>query len=789
MIVIKGATEHHLKNINVTIPKNTLTVVTGVSGSGKSTLLFDVLAKEANRQYMEATGEKLEMVSPPKVNQIIGLAPCITIGQEGNNTNPRSTIGTFTNIYTKLRALFSLQGKRECPNCQNEVPASFGNASTFPCEYCGEALENMTAAYFSFNTVQGACQSCNGLGEQLTIQQEMIVDLSKSINDGAIFEWDQHYINRNKGVFEEAAKHYGFDFSYERPIESWQIEAREFLLYGANHVRFSHYYPNIEPPKTVSKGRFEGLLPNIERRYAEALAQSKEARFLKYFHMSTCRTCHGLQLRQEVQAVKINGFSIGEVSKWNLVYLKDFLLQLQNEVLVPQILSTVEKYIAIQIGYLSLNRTISSLSGGEYQRIRLASILNATLSGIIYILDEPTTGLHSSDTVALICTLKQIRDAGNTVIVIEHDVDVMKEADYIIEVGPLAGKDGGQIIASGTLQEILHNSKSVIKPYLQQVKPCVAELPSFTESIVIEKANTRNLKEIDVIIPKKALTSVVGVSGSGKSTLIFDYLTNNNNIKGLEEARIVRIEQKPIGRSPRSNAATYTDLFTPIRNAFSKQAKEQGLNIPAKDFSFNTIGGRCEKCQGAGVTEVQIAFIANIMIPCDLCLGKRYQSNILEVKIQGKTISDILEMTILEAYEIFEKHASIQKKLRVLMDVGLAYLPLGQPAPTLSGGEAQRLKIATELMTKQAQPTIYLMDEPTTGLHPRDIDTLMVCIKALIQAGHTVIAIEHHLDFIRMSDYVIEIGPYAGDLGGELIATGTPKDIKIKGIGVTAPLL
>ena len=782
MITINRAHEHHLKNIYVTIPKNKLTVVTGVSGSGKSTLLFDILQREAERQYMEAIGQKTEVMEKAKVDSIVGLAPCISIKQEANNTNPRSTIGTMTDIYTQLRLLYSLAGRRKCPSCHMELPAKEGNEEKMICPACKEEVENLTPAHFSFNTVQGACSMCNGLGETLKALPETLLDETKSIEENAIFEWDIHYIKRNEEVFKQASTHYGFEVSFSIPINKWSAEAKDLLLYGALGEEFTKHFPDIEPPKTVSKGKFEGLIPNIHRRYVESGdSEGKQARLAKHFEMSRCEQCNGSKLNPTSRQVEVEGVRLEELADSSLQHLLAWVSALkleQFEQVTTALKEIIQKYVQMQLSYLTLNRRVSTLSGGEYQSFRLASVLQSNLSGLIYLLDEPTTGLHSKDTASLMDGLKRIRDLGNTVIVIEHDVDVMREADYILEIGPSAGAAGGELIAKGTLEDILASDASVIKKYLLASKPLKKSSPSFKEKITIEKASAHNLKNVSLEIPKRVLTTVVGVSGSGKSTLIFDVLANKRKVSGIEDMEIVTVEQKQIGRSSRSNAATYTDLFTPIRNLFAKKAKEQNIGVAAKDFSFNTVGGRCEACQGAGEVQVNLAFMSNFTIVCPECQGKRYLPHILEVMIQGKSIYDILEMTVDEAVSLFKGQKNITAKLARLQEVGLGYLPLGQPAPSLSGGEAQRIKIAKELMTKQDKPSLYLLDEPTNGLHPQDIDVLVTCVQALIAEGHTVIAVEHHLDFIRMSDYIIEMGPEGGEAGGYVVGKGTPEELK-----------
>ncbi|MBD3108695.1 excinuclease ABC subunit UvrA [Bacillus sp. AGMB 02131] len=797
-IEIWNAHENNLKNIDLSIPKNKLVVVTGVSGSGKSSLIFDTLLKECQRQYMESIGLLNEEFEKPQYEKMTGLSPAISVSQHHTNKNPRSTVGTMTDLYSYLRLIFCKAGLRECPHCHEWTAASEDSGNeTILCHHCSQSLDNLTLPHFSFNKAQGACQTCKGLGEIYDVVILRVVDVSKSIEDGAIFEWDHHYIKRYRETFSKASNLYGLNFDFSEPIETWSKEAQAFLLYGSHDQRFTTFYPDIEPAKSVSEGRFEGLIPNLNRRLIESgSSPSKKAKIEKFFDMEICPACNGKKLNATSRAVQVGNQPLGEVSAFSIEQLGKWAetLHIPNvQPLIEELKNTVKKLLSIRLGYLTLDRVVSTLSGGEYQRFRLASLLQSGLTGVLYILDEPTIGLHSKDTDELVQSLRKIRDLGNTVIVIEHDVDVIKQADWVIEIGPHAGKDGGYVVASSTVDDLLRNEQSMIRPFLLESLKINDSRPSLENVIKIEGATSHNLKSVHAVIPVNALTTITGVSGSGKSSLIFDALAKQRNIEsisGLEQfENIQMIEQSPIGKSSRSNAATYTDVFTPIRQFYGKIAKQQGIDVTAKDFSFNVAGGRCETCEGAGTITTVMHFMPDVQTKCHACNGMRYQSRVLQVTYQDASIYDVLQMSVDEALALFKGQKSITAKLQVLHDVGLGYLPLGQPAPTLSGGEAQRIKIAKELGTKTSGTTLYLLDEPTTGLHPLDVKVLMQCVRKLVKQGHTVIAIEHHLGWIAESDWLIDLGPEGGENGGYIIAQGTPAEVAKSETSMTGRLL
>lgn len=792
-IVIQGASEHNLKQIDVVIPKNKLIVVTGVSGSGKSSLVLDTLQKECQRQYMESLGLLNEEFQKPRVRKMSGLSPSISIHQHHTNRNPRSTVGTMTDLYSYLRLLYSKIGQQHCPHCLQYTSASQDtDADAIACQQCQGHVPNLTLAHFSFNKPQGACPSCSGLGELHQVDLSKVLDESKAIEDNAIYEWDIHYIRRNKTVFANAAKHYGFSFDTKKPIRELPNDAKDFLLYGTTDERFTRHFPHVPAPKTVTAGNFEGLVTNIMRRYAESGDHpSKRAKFEQMLITASCPACEGEKLNETSRQVKIDGETIGALSKRSLEQLSSWVDQLSTQLpedehakiqpILAEMRSNLDKLLSIRLGYLTLNRVVSSLSGGEYQRFRLAALLDSGLTGVLYILDEPTIGLHSKDTDQLVSALKRLRDLGNTVIVIEHDMDFMRQADWIIDIGPGAGVHGGEVIAEGTPEDILTNPRSITGRYMKKNMILAHNPVDLSSAIHIEQASSHNLKQINVKIPLQALTAVTGVSGSGKSTLIFDVLARGQGakaIKGLELFNeIIQIDQSPIGKSSRSNAATYTDAFTPIRSLFAKIAKTANLSIQLKDFSFNVPGGRCETCEGAGFITTVMHFMPDVESLCPACRGRRYQEHILAVRYQGANIHDVLQMSVDEALRLFFSQPAIRQKLQLLSDIGLGYLKLGQSANTLSGGEAQRIKLAKELSRKASGHILYLLDEPTTGLHPQDIEVLYQMIRQLVKKRHTVCVVEHNLEWIAASDWIIDLGPEGGAEGGSVIAEGTPREV------------
>jgi excinuclease ABC subunit A len=786
VIEIVNAHEHNLKHIDVVIPKNKLVVVTGVSGSGKSSLIFDTLQKECQRHYLESIGLLNEEFEKPRYGHMSGLSPSISVSQHQTNRNPRSTVGTMTDLYGYLRLIYAKAGQQLCPHCREWTLAGDGSRQMAAlCLSCGGEVPNLGLPHFSFNKPQGACPTCKGLGEIYDVRLEEVLDRTKSIREGAIGEWDIHYIKRNTEVFANAGAVYGLNFDLGQPVERWSEAERDFLLFGAGDERFIRHRPDANPPATVLAGRFEGLIPNLKRRYSESGGQpSKRAKLARFFHTAVCPDCGGKKLNVHSRAVQVAGRPLGEVSGYSLEQLARWAETLQLAIVQPvveELKQTLRKLLAIRLGYLTLDRVVVTLSGGEHQRFRLASLLQSGMTGVLYILDEPTIGLHAKDTGELLRALRHLRDLGNTVIVIEHDPDVIKEADWVIEIGPLAGRAGGEVLNSASIGRLLEEERSQIRPFLLDKLQLKDKPPSMSGAIEIRGASCFNLKSFDVQIPVQALTTVTGVSGSGKSSLIFEVLAKGEGtkaVKGLEQfAAIQTIEQAPIGKSSRSNAATYTDVFTPIRRFYAGLARHLGLPLAEKDFSFNAPGGRCETCEGLGVIATPMHFMPDVETVCPVCDGDRYQAAVLAVKHQGMNINDVLRMSVDDAVALFAGQKRIVERLQVLQEVGLGYLPLGQPAPTLSGGEAERIKIARELGVRSGGPTLYLMDEPTTGLHPLDVAVLLRCIHKLLEHGHTVIAIEHHLGWIAASDWLIDLGPEGGERGGHLLACGTPRQV------------
>ncbi|MFZ5351886.1 MAG: excinuclease ABC subunit UvrA [Bacillota bacterium] len=823
-IIIKGARENNLQNIDVSIPKNKLIVLTGLSGSGKSSLAYDTLQKECQRQYMESMGMVTDLVSKPRVDRIIGLSPSISVDQHLTNRNPRSTVGTATEIYTYLRILYAKLGERDCPKCGSRVAPPYSadeqlnNTSdeeeeyeeSFACPLCGESIPELSMAHFSFNKPQGACEICTGLGVIYEADWSSLLDDEKSILDGAVREWDEHLIKWNTNTFEEAGKYYGFSFDMNKPVKLLSQIEKDFLFYGVNHERFKKHFPGKEAPETSRKGRFEGVSSNILRRYAERADNAEyREKMEKHIVKKVCPGCNGERLNQYSRNVTIFDDSIVRLADMSLEELQIWIGAIKERLashaahiakpIIDDLEERISKFVDIGIGYLSMNRGMTTLSGGEAQRLRLASLLGSGLTGVLYVLDEPTTGLHSRDTKRLLAVLKKLRNMGNTVLVIEHDTDMMLEADWIIDMGPGAGRAGGRIVAAGTPEELMHNTESITGRHLNKhtFENC-SNRSCFSGSFIeIKGAKEHNLKNIDVSIPIGSLIAVTGVSGSGKSTLVFDILDKavsqrlnssrntpgkHESIWGLEKIdRIATVDQTPIGRIPRSNAATYTDIFTPIRSLFSGLSEAKSAGLTARDFSFNVPGGRCDRCEGAGVLTIGMHFLPDVEVTCPVCKGKRFKRQILAVKYKNMNISDVLEMSIDEALELFSDRKEIAARLKVLADVGMGYLKLGQPATTLSGGEAQRVKLAKELGRNGKGHALYLLDEPTTGLHPEDVRKLITLLRKLVEAGNSVCVVEHNLELIHSSDWIIDLGPEGGEKGGMIIAQGTPEDVmKIK---------
>jgi excinuclease ABC subunit A len=924
-INIKGAREHNLKNIDISIPKNKFVVITGVSGSGKSSLAFDTIYSEGQRRYVESLSayarQFIGQMQKPDVDSIEGLAPAISIEQKTTNKNPRSIVGTITEIYDYMRLLWAHIGEPHCPICgkgvrgksieeivdtilskteekskliilspiikdkkgthknlfinlmkkgyvrvrvngeilyledeinldknkkhnievvvdrlvfkdkdkdfmqrmttavENAVELSEGNiivntddkdeyySENFTCPDHNFTFPEINPRLFSFNAPFGACDECNGLGKKLEINEDyLIINENISIRNGALYIPGA---NSKKGyvwtIFEAMAK--AFKINLDIPFKDLTSKEKDIIFHGTKGKKFKVEYVGDAFSYNGLKD-YEGIVKNLERRYYESASESiKEEIENKYMIERKCKSCHGRRLKDEVLSIHINKKSIMDICELSIKDSLDFFIKLKlskkEEEIAKEILKEIRErlnfMINVGLDYLTLARETKSLSGGESQRIRLATQIGSGLTGVLYVLDEPSIGLHQRDNDKLLVTLKRLKDIGNTLIVVEHDEDTMMEADYLIDMGPQAGRFGGEIVAKGTPNQVMKNKKSLTGKYLRgEISIDIPKLRRTpTNWLKIKGASGNNLKNMEVEIPLGIMTLVTGVSGSGKSTLInqtlYPILFNKLNkgklyplpyedIEGLEHLdKVIDINQSPIGRTPRSNTATYTKIFDDIRNLFAetKDAKIRGYEKGR--FSFNVKGGRCEACQGAGILKIEMNFLPDVYVTCDVCKGKRYNRETLEVHYKGKTISEVLDMSVGEAYEFFENIPSLERKLKVLMDVGLDYIKLGQPATTLSGGEAQRIKLATELSKMSRGSTIYILDEPTTGLHFEDIRKLLEVLNRLVEKGNSVVIIEHNLDVIKMADYIIDIGPEGGDGGGYIVAKGTPEELsKVK---------
>ncbi|MGY1500149.1 excinuclease ABC subunit UvrA [Streptomyces sp. QTS52] len=822
---IKGARLHNLKNISLAIPKQKLVVVTGLSGSGKSTLVLDTIHRESHRQYMEAWGVATAGVSRPSVDSISGLSPSVSVDQRPAGRGPRSTVGTATEVFTYLRLLWSRIGVRPCPGCGTEIPPSYAHdpegdeeaeagaegGGHATCPYCFAPVPELVMGSFSFNKPAGACPSCTGLGEVIRVDVRTLVDEESSVAAGAVRGWPRQLVERNLPLLRAAARHYGLTFDTDAPVTELDAPSRDLLLYGVESPEFRSHLPalGIEPPATVSAGRFEGVVTAFMRRYADrvddtAYRQKAERSMAK----ETCGACAGTRLRAESRAVTVHGLGITEASRLPLDELADWTAELRAfstgdewrfaEPVVADLEERVRRLVDTGVGYLTLDQSSTSLSAGESQRLRLAALLGSGLTGMLYVLDEPTIGLHPADTARLIDVLRRLRDLGNTVLVIEHDLDVLWAADHVVDIGPGAGRDGGRVVAEGTPEEVAATEGSVTGAYLsgRLQHPARKQRPYTGTELVIRGARAHNLKNATVRIPLGRLVTVTGPSGSGKSTLILDVLGRaahqrldptralpvapgeHDGIDGWEHLdRVVTIDQEPISRLPRSNAATYADVFTPVRELFAAQETARSRGLTPAAFSFNVPGGRCERCEGAGVLAVHMHFLPAVEVRCPGCRGRRFRSEVLAVRYGGHDIAEVLAATVDEALTVFRGVRQIAARLRRLSDVGLGYLPLGQPATTISGGEAQRLKLAKELGRRATGRTLYLLDEPTTGLHAADTARLLDVLQRLVDAGHSVVTIEHSLDVMRASDWLIDLGPEGGAGGGLVVAEGTPEQV------------
>jgi excinuclease ABC subunit A len=830
-ITVRNAHLHNLRHVTVEIPRGRLVALTGVSGSGKSTLAFDILHQESLRQYLEALGLLSWGLSRPPVEAISGLPPSVSVGPYATPQNPRSTVGTATEISTYLRVLYARLGHRPCPACGTDVPppllgqpaegwqdagdgplaaeaaADEPPAGTVPCPHCGAALAELGMADFSFNKPAGACPTCTGLGVVRQAIVGRLIDEAKSIPAGAVAGWLPFHIARNCRILESAAAHYGLPFDPALPVAEYAPAARDLLLYGTGDPRFRRHFAGLRPPATSAEGRFEGLVTNLERRYAEHAENAAYRRRLdRLFTALPCPDCAGTRLRPESRAVTVAGEPLPALSGLALTDLAGWLAALPDRLpadearaagpILAELGERLGRVLRLGVGYLALERSAPTLSAGEAHRLRLATLLGATLTGVLYVLDEPTIGLHQRDTQRLIGVLRALRDAGNTVLVVEHDLELIRAADQVIDLGPGGGAQGGRIVAIGTPAEVAGAPGSITGAYLagaaRAALPVTRRAPG-PAALTIHGARAHNLRNLTVRIPLGLLVAVTGVSGAGKSALVGDVLGlaarerleggaeppgAHDAISGWEHLdRVICIDQRAIGRVPRSNVATYAEAFTPIRGAFAATPEAQAAGLTARHFSFNVPGGRCERCEGSGTLAIPMHFLPDVEVRCPACHGRRFQARTLAIAYRGHDIAEVLEMTVAEALEEFAGVGAAAARLGLLADVGLGYLRLGQPATTLSGGEAQRVKLARALGRRGAGRTLYLLDEPTTGLHPADTARLVEVLRRLVAAGHSVVVVEHNLDVIAAADWVIDLGPEGGEGGGRLVAEGPPEEV------------
>lgn len=807
-IEIKGANEHNLKNISINIPKYQLIAVTGPSGSGKSTFAFDILQRECQRQYMESMGMVTDGMNKAKVESIVGLSPSISISQGINNRNPRSTVGTFTEVLTYLRLLYAKCGIRKCPYCQELCAPVFAediddigiNQKTTHCPHCKSIIPVLTMAHFSFNKADGFCEHCSGIGEVNDIDPMGIIDKDLSVGEGAVQMWQGVMAEHYERVLTELSKHYQLEFDAKKPIKNYNDLENLIFFEGVKSEKFKDLYHHINPPKKVSDGYFEGVLTFLKKKSAENIRKgSSNKNIEKCFSRAICSACHGTRLNEQARSVYVDNKSIIEVSSYTIDELKNWVLSLDKRLgyqnkevlysIVNDILRRMESISNIGLGYLTIDRTIQSLSGGEAQRLRMSSLMDSGLTGVLYILDEPTTGLHAKDTLKILEALKKLVEIGNTVMVIEHDMDFVSQCDYVIDFGPNSGSQGGQIVAYGKPEDISAFELSLTGQYLYKSYKAKLDVSSrHLNEIHIVNAHEHNLKNVNVSIPLNKLVTFTGVSGSGKSTLVFDILAgtydgkkkNVDSVEGLHHIeRVIQVNQQRIGRSSRSTVATYTDIFTTIRTLFSSQRAANDRRLKSSDFSFNVKGGRCEKCRGLGSIPLDMHFLDDIEVECPVCHGKRFNPHVLEVTYKNYTISEILDMTVKQNMEIFSDNKEVLNRLIVLNEVGLGYLTLGQSTSTLSGGENQRIKLSKELGRAGGGNTLFLLDEPTTGLHPSDIEKLITILNKLVYKGHSVIVIEHSMEVISQSEWIIDLGPEGGSKGGMIVAEGPPATIAV----------
>ncbi len=798
-IVIRGAREGNLKNIDLTLPRGKLIALTGLSGSGKSTLAIDLLFNECQRQYLEAMG--MQGIRRPDVDSVSGASPALCIAQSAYAGNPRSSVGTVTDIYTELRMLFEKLHHRACPLCGAEIDAdacreeTLGHGEDFQdfmyCSACGGRMDKLTRTDFSFNTRRGACPTCQGLGRVLCIDEARALHADRSLEAGAVDFWRQRYGDFERDAYYHALQCCGLPIPRQTPVEAFTPAQRALLLYGSDSESFRAFFPDKKPPKTAAEGKFPGAFSTLRRRLHEQGGDGGTAG--AYFRQSPCPECGGERLAPLPRGVTVAGRRLPELSAMQLTDLADWLSRLDasltpaQRALVAPYLSDLQTKIArivrLGLGYLTPDRQTLTLSGGEAQRIRLAATLDSTLTGLLYVLDEPTVGLHPRDTDGLVRILKNLRDQENTVLVIEHDPDVIRAADWVIDVGPGSGRFGGRVVGQGTPESLTRQEASVTGRYLAAPAPLhVPKRSAGSGQIIVRGARLHNLKRVDVRIPTGCLVSVTGVSGSGKSSLVFGVLGRGEDesaqVEGLSAfSRVVTIDQAQAPRMRRSNVATFTGLYDALRRRFAALPQARALGLTAGSFSFNAKGGRCERCEGMGTVTSNLLFFEDVQVPCPECHGRRFQEAVLSVRLDGRSIDETLNLSVEEAAEAFSDVPAIQKPLSLLLDVGLGYLTLGQTLPTLSGGEAQRLKLARDLLSGVGKRSLYLIDEPTTGLHPLDVENFLRMLRRLADAGNTLVVVEHNLQVIAASDYVIDLGPDGGDAGGEVLACGTPEEI------------
>ncbi len=925
-IIVRGARQHNLKNITVEIPRNRLVVITGISGSGKSSLAFDTIFAEGQRRYVESLSayarQFLGEMQKPDVDSIEGLSPAISIDQRGVSHNPRSTVGTVTEIYDYLRLLYARIGIPHCPQCGREVtrqsaqqivdavlalPAGtrfmvlaplvkdrkghhqavfedvrkagfvrvrvdgvvrdvdeeieldryklhtieavvdrliipdeiddgfrtrltdsvetalrlgdgvvvINDVSADPphdllysehlaCPVCGISLPEIEPRTFSFNSPHGACRTCQGLGTRTELDPDLIVpNPDLSLEEGAIVAWNTDDHDGYYWQLLEATAHY-YHIPTDRPWRELTPAQRQVILYGSGGEEIPISYTARDGGRRIYRTPFEGVIPNLQRRYRETTSDYIRAKIEEFMTRRPCPACGGARLKPEALAVTVAGKNIYELTRMTAKQLLEWLDNLQltekERIIADRILKEVRSRLQFMVNvgldYLTLDRTAETLSGGEAQRIRLATQIGSQLTGVLYVLDEPTVGLHQRDNDRLIRTLQAMRDLGNTLLVVEHDEAMIRSADWIIDLGPGAGEKGGEVVVAGTLQDVLNHPVSLTGAYLsgrRRIPLPRRRRPGNGQFLVVRGAREHNLKNIDVRIPLGMFVCITGVSGSGKSTLLVDVLYRrlaqmlhgsrepageHDTIEGVEHVdKVINIDQSPIGRTPRSNPATYTNLFGPIRDLFASLPESKIRGYRPGRFSFNVKGGRCEACEGHGVLRIEMQFLPDVYVPCDVCHGRRYNRETLQVRFKGKNIAEVLDMTVDEAVEFFSAFPAIQRKLQTLQDVGLGYIRLGQPAPTLSGGEAQRVKLARELSKIATGRTLYVLDEPSVGLHAADVDKLVAVLNRLVDAGNTVVIIEHHPDIIKVADWIIDLGPEGGDAGGWVVAEGRPEDV------------